>query len=303
LPLAAGTASAQTAPNTVPTNGTYVAGDGRILPVTPENYLRIEQASQKGIINWGSFSIGSAAHVHFQHDAGRQGLTLNRVVGSNASEIFGRLTANGQVFLVNNAGVLFAPGARVEVGSLFATSLSINDQDFLAGRYQFYNPGHAGSVVNEGHIITPNGYTALVGPQVRNDGIIAARAGSVRLAAGDRVSLDMIGDGLISLSVDQAAFNASVLNAGRIEADGGTVLLAARSANALLDTVINNSGIIRAQSLVERNGEIVLDGGSAGVVAVSGTLEAAGARAGTTGGTVKVLGERVALAGSARLDV
>ena len=111
-------------------------------------------------------------------------------------------------------GVLFAPGASVDVGSLFATTLSISDQDFLAGRYQFSNPGNAGSVVNQGNIVTANGYTALVGPQVRNDGIIVARTGTVALAAADRVSLDLIGDGLISLSVDQAALNASVVNTG-----------------------------------------------------------------------------------------
>ena len=91
-----------------------------------------------------------------------------------------------------------------------------------------------------------------------------AQPGKVALAAGDRVSLDLIGDGLISVSVDQAALNASAINTGTIEAEGGTVVLTARSANALLDTVVNAGGVIRASSLVERNGEIVLDGGSAG---------------------------------------
>ena len=116
-------------------------------------------------------------------------------------------------------------------------------------------------MVNQGTIITADGYTALIGPQVRNDGMIIARAGSVALAAADRVFVDLIGDGLISLNVYQAALNASIVNTGRIEADGGTILLTARSANALLDTVINTSGMMRANALVERNGEIVLDGG------------------------------------------
>ncbi len=204
--------------------------------------MQIDQSTQRAILNWQSFSIGSSAWVNFSQP-GASAVALNRVVGNDPSQIFGRLTANGQVFLVNNAGVLFAPGASVNVNALFATSLSINDQDFLAGRYQFFNPGNAGSVINQGHIVTANGYTALVGPQVRNDGVIIARTGSIVLAAADRVSLDMVGDGLISISVDQATLNASVINTGTLQADGGTVLLAARSANALLDTVINNSGI------------------------------------------------------------
>ena len=264
-------AQAQTPPaaNTLPTNGAFAPGStGTIHAPTADNYLRVDQSSTKGIINWGTFSIGSAAHVHFNHDAGRAGMTLNRVVGNEASQIFGRLSSTGQIFLVNNAGVLFAPGAAVDVGALLASTLSISDQNFLNGNYQFYNPGNAGSVTNAGSIITSGGYTALVGPQVRNDGVILANAGKVALAAGNAVSL-AIGDNLISVVVDEAAYNASVINTGTLQADGGTVLLKAKSMNALLDTVINTSGVVRATSLFERNGEIVLDGGgpNGGIIA------------------------------------
>ncbi|HWM44057.1 MAG TPA: filamentous hemagglutinin N-terminal domain-containing protein, partial [Burkholderiales bacterium] len=292
-------AHAQIAADTLPSGGQVAAGAASIS--SNGSQMQIDQSTQRAILNWQSFSIGSSAWVNFSQPSA-SAVALNRVVGNDPSQIFGRLTANGQVFLVNNAGVLFAPGASVNVNALFATSLSINDQDFLAGRYQFFNPGNAGSVINQGNIVTANGYTALVGPQVRNDGVIIARTGNITLAAADRVSLDMVGDGLISISVDQATLNASVINTGTLQADGGTVLLAARSANALLDTVINNSGIIRANSLVERNGQIVLDGGSAGVVANSGALQAAGIDAGTTGGTIKVLGDDVRLLAAARLD-
>ena len=143
--LPAGAAFAQPAPNTVPTNGAYTAGTGTILPVTPESHLRVEQASQKGIIEWGTFSIGSAASVHFQQAFDRQGLTLNRVVSANSpSEIFGRLTSNGQLFLVNTAGVLFAPTASVSAGALVASTLNITDQNFLLGNYVFEKSGNAG---------------------------------------------------------------------------------------------------------------------------------------------------------------
>src|SRR5262245_32990752 len=264
-------AQAQVAADALPSGGQTAFGS--VTWSTSGAKMDIVQSSATGGVNWQSFSIGSAAAVNINMLTGANGRMLNRVVGNDPSYIFGRLTSNGQVFLVNNAGVFFAPGASVNANAILASTLSISDQDFVAGRYQFFNPGNAGKVVNQGDIVTANGYTALIGPQVRNEGVIIARTGSVVLAAGDRVSLDMIGDGLISVSVDQAAFNASVINSGRIEADGGIVLLAARSANALLDTVINNTGVIRANSLVERNGQIVLDGGSAGVVASSGMLQ------------------------------
>src|SRR3954471_16339091 len=293
-------ASADVAANTLPTGGTVVAGSASIS--RSGSNMEITQSSNSAILNWQSFSIGSNAWVNFIQPSS-SAIALNPVLGNRGSEVFGRLTANGQVFLSNPNGVLFAPSASVEVGALFATTLSIADKDFLAGRYNFYNAGGAGSVINQGNIVTANGYTALAGPQVRNDGIIVARAGTVALAAGDRVSLDMVGDGLIKVSVDQSALNASAINSGRIEADGGNVFLTARSANALLDTVVNNSGVIRANSLVAHNGEIVLDGGSAGVVANSGTLTVAGTDAGTTGGSVRVLGQYVALDNGTRIDV
>src|SRR4051794_16167562 len=289
---------AQTTATALPTGGQVAAGTATLT--YSANKLQIDQSSNKAILNWDSFSIGSSAWVNFSQPSASS-VALNRVAGTNPSEIFGRLTSNGQVFLSNPNGVLFAPSASVDVGGLFATTLSIADKDFLAGRYNFYNAGGAGSVINQG-IITATGYAALAGQQVKNDGIIIARAGTVALAAGDRVSLDMVGDGLIKVSVDQAALNASAINSGRIEADGGNVILTARSANALLDTVINNTGFIRANSLVERNGEIVLDGGNAGVVANSGTLQAAGIVAGTTGGTGKGVGQYVRLLDGARID-
>jgi filamentous hemagglutinin family protein len=282
-------AHAQTTANTLPAGGQVTAGSAMIS--TSGSNMQIDQSTDKAILNWQSFSIGSGASVNFSQP-NASSVALNRVVGNNPSEIFGRLSANGQVFLVNNSGVLFAPTASVDVGSLFATTLSINDQDFLAGRYQFYNPGNSGSVVNQGTIITANGYTALAGPQVRNDGLILARAGTVALAAGDRVSLDMIGDGLIRVNVDQAALNASAVNTGRIEADGGTVLLTARSANALLDTVINTSGVVRANALIERDGEIVLDAGSNGGIRVTGGTQAT--HVAVSGGSLHVQGQVVA---------
>jgi filamentous hemagglutinin family protein len=293
------------APNTVPTvvltGGDRGSQSGRVHEAQG-GFLQIDQFGN--LANFaGTVQLGSAAQMNVsQPHAGA--VAVFKDTSGVTSQIWGRVTANGQLFFTNSAGVYFGRTAEISVGSLLATTLSVETRQGPNGQVQadLVNKGATGKVINEGRIVTANGYTALVGPQVRNDGVIIARSGSVALVAGNRVSLDLIGDGLISVSVDEAALNASVVHTGHIEADGGRVLLSARSANALLDTVINSSGVIRANSLVERNGEIVLDGGSSGTVAVSGTLQAAGVDAGTTGGTIKVLGDKVGLFGSARLD-
>jgi filamentous hemagglutinin family protein len=263
---------AQVASTTLPSGQQHGGG---ISVSTTGAEMTVTQSTAREIIKWQSFSIGSGAHVRFQQP-GASSVVLNRVVGNSASEIFGRLTSNGQVFLTNPNGVLFAPGASVEVGSLLATTLSISDQDFLNGVYRFQNAGGAGSVVNKGNIkiATPNGYAALAGPRIENSGMIVAELGTIAFAAGDRVTLDMVGDALINVSVDQSALNASIVNSGTIEANGGRVLMTARTANTLLDTVINSSGVIRANRLAERDGEVVLDGN--GLIDVAGIIEASG---------------------------
>jgi filamentous hemagglutinin family protein len=253
---------------TMPSGGQVAAGQATISHFTP-SYLQVDQASDKAILNWQSFSIGAGGQVQFVQPSSTS-VALNRVLGNNPSQIFGNLGANGRVFLVNPSGILFGPGSSVNVGALVASTLSITDDDFLAGRYTFSNAGGAGSILNQGNLFSHSGYTALLAPQVTNEGFIFANMGNVALAAGDRVSLDMVGDNLIRVSVEQAALNAAVVNTGNIEAFGGNVLLAAHSANALLDTVLNTQGFVRAARMIEQGGEIVLDGGSQGNVAVGG---------------------------------
>jgi filamentous hemagglutinin family protein len=282
-----------------PTGAEVVAGVAKVTKASATSTL-INQATQKAIINWQSFSIGSGELVRFvQPNA--SSVALNRVIGSDPSRIFGSLQANGHVFLVNNAGVYFAPGAKVDVGGLVASSMDISNANFSSGNYVFNAGSHAGSVINDGQL--RGGYVVLSAPQVGNAGSIATPGGSTALLAGGRMRMDLAGDKMVSLSVDGATANAAVQNSGNISADGGKVFMTARSANAVLDTVINTSGVVRANSLQSRNGEIVIDGGSAGVTAVSGTLAATGHAAGATGGSVKVLGDKVALNSGALIDV
>ncbi|MES2687478.1 MAG: filamentous hemagglutinin N-terminal domain-containing protein, partial [Pseudomonadota bacterium] len=285
----------------LPTGGDVVAGQASVSTPTA-NQMRIQQGSDKAIINWQSFNIGVGQSVQFVQP-GAASVALNRVAGANPSAIYGSLSANGQVFLVNPAGVMFAPGAQVNVGGLVASSLAISNDDFLAGRYTFSGPG-SGGVVNHGSInVARGGYVLLAGPSVSNTGTIATEAGATGLLAGSRVTLDTSGAGLVRFSVDAAAVNAAASNSGTITAAGGQVAMLASALGDAMATVVNQSGVIRATSATERNGMIVLSGGRSGVVHVAGTLDASGASAGQAGGTVQVLGDKVLLSAGAHIDV
>ncbi|WP_349741231.1 YDG domain-containing protein [Roseateles cavernae] len=294
--LACGGAAAQSpAAGALPSGGSVVAGQAQLSQTGKQ--LQIDQSSHKLVMNWSSFDIGSQAEVKFVQP-GSDSVALNRVTGGAASAIFGKLQANGQVWLVNPNGVVFGRGASVDVGGLVASSLAISDADFLAGRSRFEAGAVAGAVRNEGGLrAAEGGVVALIAPQVENSGSIQAPGGSALLGAGAAVSLDFAGDGLLSLTVERAALDAHVGNSGRLSA--GLVQLSAAAAGAVRASVVNNEGVIEAQGLSQQGGRILLDGGAQGEVHVGGRLDASG---GEGGGRIRVSGEHIRLDGGATLD-
>ncbi|MCK9389554.1 MAG: YDG domain-containing protein, partial [Sulfuritalea sp.] len=255
----------------LPTGGAVSAGTGTIG--TAGNVMTVNQSSARLAIDWSSFNIAAAETVNFVQPSA-SAIALNRVLGSDASAIYGKLNANGQVFLLNPNGILFGRGAEVNVGGLVASTLALSNADFMAGRFRF--AGTAGSVTNEGTLTAADGgYVALLGGQVSNRGTLTARLGNVALAASSDVTLDFAGDGLVSVQVNQGTVNALAENKQLIRADGGNVLLTARAADALIQAVVNNEGVIEARTVENRGGVIKLMGDMQnGTVNVAGTLDA-----------------------------
>ncbi|MEY2688416.1 MAG: hypothetical protein RL375_2614, partial [Pseudomonadota bacterium] len=255
--------------NALPGGGKVVGGQSTLTQ--SGNTLTVTQSSNRSIINWNNYNIGSQASVVYVQP-GADSVSLNRVVGNEASQIYGRLEANGQVFLINSNGVLFGRGAQVNVNGLLASTLDIADADFGAGRLRF--SGHGGSVRNEGSLTADDGgYIALLGGQVDNRGHISARLGSVLLGAGEAATLDFHGDGLLSVALEAGAAHALVDNSGSVSADGGRVQLSARAADRVMSSLVNNTGHIEARGLVVRDGVIELSGDivdNAGLIAANG---------------------------------
>ncbi|MBP7566074.1 MAG: filamentous hemagglutinin N-terminal domain-containing protein, partial [Burkholderiaceae bacterium] len=291
------------------------ASRAQVLPTAPQvvggaasvsqngNQQTVNQYTDRAIINWGSFSIGAGAGVTFVQP-GANSVVLNRVTGGDPSSILGSMSANGQVFLVNPNGVFFGGDSRVDTGALVATTLSIANDDFMAGRYSFTRgAGAAGAVENAGIItIREGGFALLAADRVVNTatGQINAPGGVVQLASADRVTIDTRPDGLVSFSVsgDSVREVASVHNAGVISADGGQIALSARGARELTGMVVNNTGLLRATSIEEREGAVILSA-SAGETLSSGQIDVSGVRGGAIevsndSGTAAVSGQLAA---------
>ncbi len=279
-------ALAQVAPGALPTGAQVRVGSAQLQQ--GGNQLVIQQNSAKLGLDWQSFNIGASATVEFRQP-GASSIALNRVLGNSGTEIYGQLKANGQVFLTNPNGVLFAPGARVDVGGLVASTLDLSQQDFADGRYTFTAGTMAtGSVVNRGTLrASAGGYLALFAQQVNNEGDIAVDSGAVMLASGRAATVSISGSGLLSAVVTQGAVPGRVDNSGRIAADGGVVTLSAKSAEGIAASLVNNSGIVRANGIVERGGEVWITGDE---VKLAGTVSADATGRGD-GGRINVLGD------------
>ncbi|WP_170252862.1 two-partner secretion domain-containing protein [Vogesella mureinivorans] len=283
-------ALAQLAGNALPTGGQIVAGQGALQQAG--NTLNVLQNSQQMITNWQSFNIGQQAAVNFiQPNA--SALVLNRVIGADPSQIFGQMRANGQVMLINPNGILFGPTAQINVGALMASSHAISNEDFLSGKFTL--GGASQAVRNAGSIAAADGgYVLLAGAQVDNSGSITANSGTVALAAGRDISVTVGQTGLLKVKVDTAAAQASINNAGALVADGGHVLLTAKQAAPLASVAINQTGVVRADTLNQKQGEIWIDGGAGKVVLAGDTRAQAasgqGGRIVATGGELEISG-------------
>ncbi len=312
----------------LPSDGNVVGGHATIQQVNPHQ-LDIQQTTDKAIFNWKSFSIAGDETVHFMQPSVHS-IALNRVVGTDPSVILGHLQSNGRIFLLNPNGILFGAGAQIDVGGLLATTLQIRDDDFMAGRYLFAQDPLKGlrTVINRGTIqVSDHGFVFLAAPGVSNEGLIVANLGTVVLGSGQALTVDLMGDGLINyalsgkvldhvMGVDGKPLSSAVSNTGTIQADGGHVVLQAKSAGEIFSSVVNQSGVIRARSLESHGGVVQLLGGDetlvaataagamrpagdvSGAVVNTGTIDVAAGSLNAAQGSVTIVGERVGQFGS-----
>jgi trimeric autotransporter adhesin len=280
------------------TGGVITAGSGQITQTGSTTNIR--QNSQTLALNWQSFNVAPNETVNFMQP-GANSIAINRILSSSPSEIFGHLDANGQVWLINPNGILFGQGAQVNVGGLVASTLDF-DNSTLGSSDRNFSGGGKGSVINQGAITAANGgYAALIGNRVSNQGVISAQLGTVALAGGSAATLTFRGDQLLHVQVSQSTLNNLAENKQLIVANGGQVLMTAGAKDAVMASLVNNTGVIQAQSVENHNGTITLLGGmNAGTVDVGGTLDASAPNDGN-GGSIETSAAHFNLASNAQI--
>jgi filamentous hemagglutinin family protein len=266
-----------------PTGGQVAAGSATID--SSGKTLTITQASHTAIINWQSFSIAGGELTKFVQPSVTSA-ALNRVMSGNPSAIYGTLSANGQIYLINPAGILVGPGGVVNTAGFIASTRDIADQDFLSGNLHFTGTSDGG-VQNLGTINAFGGSVYLIGNTVDNQGTVNAPRGTAGLAAADDVLVTQTG--AQNLFVEPNANSSStrstltgVHNSGKIAATSAELKAANGNMYAL---AINNSGTIVATTVKHQGGHVFLTSDS-GTIVNSGTIDASATAAGGKGGSV-----------------
>ncbi|MBH1787398.1 filamentous hemagglutinin N-terminal domain-containing protein, partial [Stenotrophomonas maltophilia] len=260
------TGSLQATAQTLPQNGTITSGSG-IINVNG-NTMTITQQSQAALFQWSSFSIGSGNTVRFDQ-AGSRSTAINLVTGPSASIISGQLLSNGQVFLLNPAGITFTGTASVNVGGLLASTLTPGAQGIpldsggLPPSFELGGAGAGAAVSNLGGTLTATaGGISLVGGSVFNNGYIAAPLGNIDLVAAGAVTAVT---GVSSAGMPSLAFVTTAASgiAGTGISNVGTLSARNISMTALMGpglsaTGINAGGTIIANAIDASDGSLTI---------------------------------------------
>ncbi len=238
--------------------------------------------SPLAILNWQSFNVAPGETTAFLQPSASS-IVFNTIGGGNPTQIFGNLHANGTVILANANGFYFGPNSMVKVGGSFIATTAALPMDIGAGgSWQFSGTPPLASIVNYGQIeVGKNKSLYLIAANIENHGSLAAPQGDVELLAGENVLVSERPDGR-GLSATLQLPNGSVDNFGRITADAGTIALRAK--------VVNQDGVLQANSLVEKNGVIELVAADSVNLGVNSQISAQGdnSTAASAGGQVIV---------------
>jgi filamentous hemagglutinin family protein len=274
---------------------------GRAVITTPaagaRSVLTVDQATQRAIIDWKSFNISRDSEVIFRQPNSTAS-ALNRIYSADPSIIQGKLTANGQVLLINQNGILFDRGAQINTQSLIAATLNLkmSNADYLAGqplsKGGLNTPAFEGAYDDSGAFMSLRADGSLPakvgigehGPADAPAPIINANAGGAIMvfapSINNQSSLISAPDGQVILAAGAKAYlalnddpNDLTLRGYRVEveaaADGPGVNLSSLIRNAgnisadrgnvtLAALAINQEGRISAKTAVQTNGSIYL---------------------------------------------
>ena len=273
-----------------PTGGVAIVGAAQMSAVGNKLTVTTQNGAGQGhsAIDWQTFSIPKGNTTYFAQPSVAS-TVINRVVTQTPSQIFGTLGSNGHLVLVNQSGITVGAGAVVDTAGFTASALRMTDADALAGRMRFGDgSADAAGVSVLGNILARSGDVVILGTTVDTgkDALIQSANGSTILAAGRQI--EITGRGLEGISLQVQAPSDQAINLGTLQGD----------AVGLFAGTLKHSGLIQATTASLEGGRVVLRAAGDTYVEGTGHIVATGIK----GGSVDVLGSRVAVTDQAVID-
>lgn len=220
------------ASNALPVLGNIASGTADVTRNISQGKLTVNQQTDKLIANWNSFNVGANAQVVFNQPS-TNSIALNRIGSAAASQIFGQVTANGKLILVNPNGLTIGSTGQISASSVIASTLNISDSDFNTNNLTFERGAATRGIDNQGVIQSRYGSTILLASSIKNTGTLSAKPGRVILANGDRIAIvDNNGNNYATV-LKQSSVASLIQTTGTIQAEGinnfgGTITITAR---------------------------------------------------------------------------
>ena len=254
----------------IPVSGQGWVSSGSATNQIIGDTLRIDQQSDKAILNWQSFNVGKENTVQFIQP-GSSSIALNRIQQQDPSRILGQIQANGQIYLYNQNGFVFGKDSVVNANSLLASTLNISDEVFNRGITRVFDEdGRAALAVEPGSGFDPktsailieagakihtdkSGRIIIVAPTIDNKGSLSTdeQGQIIMVASQDKVYLQAASkDSPFAGLVVEVDTGGKVTNAGDILARQGNVTMAGFA--------VNQQGRVSATTSVNVNGSIRL---------------------------------------------
>ncbi|WP_044470993.1 filamentous hemagglutinin N-terminal domain-containing protein [Mannheimia massilioguelmaensis] len=283
-------------PADLPQNHKIIVGNAKVSNTVDK--MTVDQTSNKVQINWDSFDIGKNKEVKFNQPT-TNSVAYNRVIGGNASQIQGKLTSNGKVYLANPNGIIITKNSEINVGGLLATTKDLEKISDKEGSEDKFTRKKAkeGQILNQGKIKATGerAFVVLAGDNIKNEGKIEAdnyyfketktvrecyddpwsypshycydwpvetvksSIGEVYLASGENVAITFT-DRLLDIALDENTVKGIVQNDGAIISKGD-ITLNARGKSAALDSLVVNNGTLQANTANRKGGTIILSAG------------------------------------------
>lgn len=217
--------------------------------IKKEGVITTIKNSPDTVLNWQTFDIAKDETVHFAQENSKS-TAFNKVIGEKPSDLQGKLTSNGNVFLINPNGIVIGKDAVIDTNSFIGSTLNTSNEELKNNKFTLSseNQKNRAGIVNHGKVkVSQKGSVTLIGNSVKNNGIIEAKEGNVLLQAGSKIELSDISNPSITYSITN--FGQDVMNVGDVISNNVT----------LSGFNVSNDGNINISNLDNSQGSITIN--------------------------------------------